>query len=56
MPHKGNMVMRPDPIKWLEALLSINQRSDYTSEQKIVIARALRSAMKELGAEVASVR
>lgn len=46
--------MRPDPIKWLERLLLVNERSDFTSEQKIIIASAIRTLMKQLGANILS--
>jgi hypothetical protein len=44
--------MRPDPVKWLQRLLDVNAASDFTSEQKIAIASALRRLMRELGANV----
>jgi hypothetical protein len=47
---------RPHPLQWLERLLDVNADSDFTSEQKIIIARKLREAIKELGGNVASTR
>lgn len=48
--------MKPNPIKWLERLLEVNAASDFTSEQKITIAAALRGLMRQLGADVPTVR
>lgn len=48
--------MRQDPLLWLERLLEVNAKSDFTAEQKIVIASAIRTAMQKLGAHVLSVR
>lgn len=47
---------RPDPITWLERLLDLNRRSDFTSEQKIIIAQALRTALKQLGVDMPTTR
>lgn len=44
------------PIKWMERLLDVNARSDFTSAQKIVIAAGLRTILKQLGSDVATVR
>lgn len=46
------MTDRPDPIKWLDRLLLVNERSDFTSEQKVAIASALRTLLKQFGANV----
>lgn len=47
---------RPDPVKWLERLLDVNASSDFTSEQKIAIAAALRTAIVQCGGQVLSAR
>lgn len=43
---------RPDPVPWLERLCEVNAKSDFTSEQKIIINSHLKKALQELGAEV----
>jgi hypothetical protein len=46
------MCDRPDPVKWLERLVDVNARSDFTSEQKIAIAASLRALMQRFGANI----
>ena len=46
----------PDPIKWLDRLLLVNERSAFTSDQKIAIASGLRTLMKQFGADVLSTK
>jgi hypothetical protein len=50
------IIDRADPVKWLERLLEVNAASNFTSEQKIAIASALRGLMKQFGADVPTTR
>ena len=58
IPFEGSMKDRipSDPTIWLEHLLDVNARSQFSSEQKIIIASGLRKILEQLGSSVPTTR